>query len=106
MAWNTFTAADLAAYEAFNEKLAAQRDERKSKKAEILDECREHAARMTRLKALKKRAEKIVERIMPAHRTPHGFYDPIGFVENSIRNSERRRLWARVYERLQKKEGL
>lgn len=49
------------------------------------------------------RATKIVDRVMPRRPTPHGFYDPQGFVENCRYNSQRKRLYWRTYARLRAK---
>lgn len=49
------------------------------------------------------RTRRIVERVMPRKPTPHGFYDPEGFVRASQLNSHRRRLAKSIQERVSQK---
>ena len=49
------------------------------------------------------RAAQIVDRVMPRLPTPHGFYDPHGFVAACRYSSERKRLYWRTYARLRAK---
>ena len=49
------------------------------------------------------RAARIVDRVMPPIRTPHGFYDPQGFVAACRYSSERKRLYWRTFARLRAK---
>ena len=56
-----------------------------------------------RQEGYKARAEKIVDRVLPALPVAHGFYDPHGFVAASRRLSERKRLYWRTFARLRAK---
>lgn len=53
--------------------------------------------------AYSERAQRIVDRVMPAIPTPHGFYDPAGFIAASRHSGERKRLYWRTFARLRAK---
>jgi len=50
-----------------------------------------------------KRAARIVDRVMPKIKTPHGFFDPEGFIEASRYSGQRMRLYWRTLARLRAK---
>ena len=52
-----------------------------------------------------KRAERIVNRVMPLGMAPHGFYDPQGFVESCRRSARRNALFREVMSKLRVKDG-
>lgn len=49
------------------------------------------------------RANRIVDRVLPALPVAHGFYDPQGFAEAARRQGERKRLYWRTFARLRAK---
>lgn len=49
------------------------------------------------------RANRIVDRVLPALPVAHGFYDPLGFVEGARRQGDRSRLFWRTLARLRAK---
>lgn len=49
------------------------------------------------------RARRIVDRVMPKTPTPHGFYDPAGFIAAARYSGERNRLYWRTFARLRAK---
>ena len=49
------------------------------------------------------RAARIVDRAMPSIETPHGFYDPQGFMDALCYAGERKRLYWRTFARLRAK---
>jgi hypothetical protein len=71
----------------------AERLRRSRRALELIDEAGEILSRTTR----------IVRRLMPDRRTPHGFYDPQGFVAASNYHSDRKRLFKQVQPRIEEK---
>lgn len=49
------------------------------------------------------RAARIVDRVLPVKPTPHGFYDPDGFVLSARYRRERKMLLYRTFARLRAK---
>ena len=49
------------------------------------------------------RATRIIDRVMPKNTTPHGFYNPAGFVGSCVYETIRRRAYWMTFARLRAK---